>query len=80
MLFAKISCKGTFSGEMSGTAISLALVPSVDGTGHPQVAPSTTLKIGGFKVSYKFSNTICKIGGDVVKLFINAFKGKKLRQ
>ena len=46
VLFAKISCSGSFSAAVSGTNVNLLAVPGITADGHPQAAITTGIKFG----------------------------------
>ena len=72
ILFAKVSCSGTFDAAVSGTNLNLAAVPGVTADGHPQASIKTGIHFGSVVVHHKLKNTVCKIAQSIVQLFIGS--------
>jgi hypothetical protein len=70
ILFIKLSCSGNFWASMSGTTISLSMAASESNGDLVFGDAQSSVSWGSLNINHDFPNFFCKIGQDIIQLFI----------
>jgi hypothetical protein len=72
ILFVHVKCSGDFWASMTGTSITFAMAASESSGSLVFGDAQTSVVWGNLNVNHKFNSVVCKIGQDIIQVFIGS--------